>query len=160
MSEHQKQAEFLKRMVMQDDTAANRALCGRLAAAERNERCLWVACRLVALIAVVALAGIGYSAVLLPEFFDNATHIVLRFFSALSLGSALCVLVFMGLWSWYRRHTNRIHEECRRVITAMWEARVKHVTFCPVLVEDPTVKFATFSETELPADKEFRARRG
>ena len=145
MSEHRKQSEFLKKMVMIDDNLAHRALCDRLAAAERNERCLLLACRLVGLIAAVALAGIGYSAVLLPEFFDNATHIVLRFFSALSLGSALCFFVFLGLWFWYRSHTNRVHDECRRVITAMWESRLKTTTttFYPVLVDDSNLKVTT-----------------
>src|SRR5688572_8324700 len=119
MSEHRKQAEFLKKLVMLEDGPAHRSLCERLVAAENSEKCLLLACRLVGLIALVALAGIGYSAVLLPEFFDNATHIILRFFSALSLGSALCFAVFLGLWFWYRNSTNRIHGECRQLISAM-----------------------------------------
>src|SRR5262245_30158218 len=114
MSEHRKQADFLKKLLMFEDNPAHRSLCERLAAAEKNERCLMLACRLVVLVALVALGGIGYSAVLLPQFFDNSTHIVLRFFCALSLGSGLCFLVFGGLWFWYRSHTNRIHDEFRR----------------------------------------------
>jgi hypothetical protein len=148
MSEHRKQSEFLKKLVMHEDSPANRSLCERLAAAERNERCLLLACRLVGLIAAVALAGIGYSAVLLPQFFDNATHVVLRFFSALSLGSALCFVVFLGLWFWYRSHTNRIHDECRHVITAMLEASQKttSTTFYPVLMNDPNLKNTTVGD--------------
>jgi hypothetical protein len=113
-----------------------------------------LACRLVGLIAAVALAGIGYSAVLLPQFFDNATHVVLRFFSALSLGSALCFVVFLGLWFWYRSHTNRIHGECRRVITAMLEARLKTTTttFYPVLVDDPNLKITTVGDAGSPSE--------
>jgi hypothetical protein len=157
MSEHRKQSEFLRKLVMHDDSPPNRSLCERLAAAERNERCLLLACRLVGLIAAVALAGIGYSAVLLPQFFDNATHVILRFFSALSLGSALCFVVFLGLWFWYRSHTNRIHDECRRVITAMLEARMKTTTtFYPVLADDPNLKVTTVGDagslTEVLAD--------
>jgi hypothetical protein len=148
MSEHRKQSEFLKKLVLHDDSSANRSLCERLAAAERNERCLLLACRLVGLIALVALAGIGYSAVLLPEFFDNATHVVLRFFSALGLGSALCFVVFLGLWFWYRGHTDRIHDECRRVITAMLEVRLKTTTttFYPVLMDDPNLRITTVGD--------------
>jgi hypothetical protein len=150
MSEHRKQSEFLKKLVLHDDSAANRSICDRLAAAERNERCLLLACRLVGLIALVALAGIGYSAVLLPEFFDNATHVVLRFFSALGLGSALCFVVFLGLWFWYRADTNRIHDECRRVITVMVEARSKTstTTFYPVLVDAPNLKTTTVGDDD------------
>ena len=148
MSEHQKQSEFLKKLVLHDDSPANRLLCERLAGAERNERCLLLACRLVGLIALVALAGIGYSAVLLPEFFDNATHVVLRFFSALGLGSALCFVFFLGLWFWYRGHTNRIHDECRRIISAMLEARLKTTTttFYPVLEDDSNLKITAVAD--------------
>jgi hypothetical protein len=147
---------------MQEDTPAHRSLCERLAAAEKNERCLLLACRLVGLVALVALGGIGYSAVLLPEFFDNATHVVLRFFSALSLGSALCFVIFLGMWFWYRSHTCRIHDECRKVITAMWEARLHSTSapFYPVLVEDPKVKIVPLSEADLSIRQEFRARQG
>lgn len=156
MSEHSKQAQFLKKLVMYDDIPTHRLLCERLAAAERNERCLLLACRLVGLIALVSMAGIGYSAVLLPEFFDNSTHVVLRFFSALSLGSALCLMVFLGLWLLYRGNTNRIHEECRRVITAMLEARLKTTTttFYPVLVDDPNLKITTVAEGKSSAGAE------
>ena len=148
MTEYSKQAQFLKKLVMFDDIPTHRLLCERLAAAERNERCLLLACRLVGLIALVSLAGIGYSAVLLPEFFDNSTHVILRFFSALSLGSALCLVVFVALWFLYRGNTNRIHEECRRVITAMLEARLKTTTttFYPVLVDDPNLKITAAGE--------------
>jgi len=145
MSEHRKQAEFLKKLVMLEDCPAHRSLCERLVAAERNEKCLLLACRLVGLIALVALAGIGYSAVLLPEFFDNATHIILRFFSALGLGSGLCFAVFLGVWFWYRSNTNRIHDECRRAIAGLLEVRLKTTTttFYPVLVEVPNLKITT-----------------
>lgn len=161
MSEHRKQSEFLKKLVLHDDNSVNQALCERLAAAERNERCLLLACRLVGLIALVALAGIGYSAVLLPEFFDNATHVVLRFFSALGLGSALCVVVFLGLWFWYRGHTNRIHDECRRVITAMLEARMKTTTttFYPVLADDPNLKITTVGDASSSSGAELAGLR-
>ncbi len=131
-------------LVMYEDNPAHRSLCERLATAERNERCLLCACRLVGLVALLGLAGIGYSAVLLPEFFDNATHVIIRFFSALGLGSTLCFTAFLGLWFWYRTGTNRIHEECRRAITTMLEARLKTTTttFYPVLVDDPNLKIS------------------
>ena len=161
MSEHRKQAEFLKKLVMLEDCPAHRSLCDRLVAAENSEKCLLLACRLVGLIALVALAGIGYSAVLLPEFFDNATHIILRFFSALSLGSALCFAVFLGLWFLHRNSTNRIHEEFRQVITAMLELRLRTTTttFYPVLMEDPNLKNTAVRSEMKPAAEEWESLR-
>lgn len=142
MSEYRKQTAFLRSLLRYEDSAENRLLAERLSAAERNERCLLGACRLVAVIALFGLAGLGYSAVLLPQFFDNATHVVVQFFSALGLGSVMCLCFFGGLWFWYRGTVNRIHEECRRVITAMLESRLiaPRATFYPVVVDDPDLK--------------------
>ena len=127
---------------MYDDTKEHRALCDRMLSAEKNERCLLCACRLVGLIALLGLVGIGYSAVLLPEFFDNRTHVVIRFFTALGLGSSLCFGVFLALWFWYRSAANRIHNECRRVITSMLDSQLKTTTATryTVLVDDPDLK--------------------
>lgn len=142
MNEHQKQAAFLKSLMSYGDNEGHSVLFERLSVAERNERCLLCACRLVAVIALMGAAGIGYSAVLLPQFFDNVTHVIVQFFSALALGSFMCLTVFVGLWFWYRRSVNRIHEECRRVITSMLESRFQKplTSFHPVIVDDANVK--------------------
>jgi hypothetical protein len=142
MSEYRKQAAFLKRLMRYEDGPEHRLIGERLAVAEKNERCLLCACRLVGLIALLGMAGIGYSAVLLPQFFDNSTHVVIRFFTALGLGSTLCFAFFLGLWFWYRHATNRIHEECRRAISSMLDARLKSAptTFHPFVVEDHALK--------------------
>lgn len=142
MTEYRRQAAFLKTLMMYEDSVEHRVLCERLDAAERNERCLLGACRLVAVVALLGAAGIGYSAVLLPQFFDNSTHVLVQFFSALGLGSMMCLAAFFGLWFWYRSMVNRIHEECRRVIAVMLELRLRSTvkTFCPVVVENPLVQ--------------------
>jgi len=152
MTEYRKQAEFLKSLLMYEDIEEHRILCERLAAAERNERCLLCACRLVMVVALVGMAGIGYSAVLLPQFFDNSTHVVVQFFSALGLGSLMCLAAFFGLWVWYRRAMNRVHEECRLRVGTMLESRLKTTVtaFCPVVV----------SPVELPAPGTTSAQSG
>jgi len=142
MTEYRKQAAFLKALMMYDDTVEHRVLAERIANAEKNERCLLCACRLVGLIALVGLTGLGYSAVLLPEFFDSATHIVIHIFSAMGLGSLLCLVAFLGLWFWYRSVLNRIHEECRRLITGMLDSRFKTNSkpFYPLVLDDPFLR--------------------
>jgi hypothetical protein len=144
MSEYQKQVAFLKSLMAYDDNAEHRALCERLTVLERNERSLLCACRLVGIIALMAMAGIGYSAVLLPEFFDNATHLILRFFTALALGSLICFAAFLGVWFWYRSARNRIHDDCRTSVTRMVNFRFKTstTTFYPVIVTNPNVSVA------------------
>jgi hypothetical protein len=151
MSEYRKQVAFLKTLMTYTDTAEHQSLRERLAAVEKNEQCLFFACRLVGLIALLGLMGIGYSAVLLPEFFDNKTHVIIRFFSALGLGSTLCFGLFLGLWLYYRRAANRIHRECRQLVVTTLEARLKTTatTFYPVLMDAPNLKLATVQSPSL-----------
>jgi len=148
MSEYRKQAAFLKTLIAYADTPEHRGMAERLCHAEKNERCLLCACRLVGLIALLGLAGLGYSAVLLPEFFDHATHIVIQVFSAVGLGSLLCLVVFLGLWLWYRSALNRIHDEYRRIITKTLETRFKTTAtkFYPLVVEDPHLRITATRE--------------
>lgn len=152
MSEYRKQVAFLKTLMTQHlEAAEQRSLCERLAAVERNERCLFFACRLVGLIAALGLMGIGYSSVLLPEFFDTRTHVVIRFFGALGLGSTLCFAFFLGLWWYYRRAANRIHGECRRLVVITLETRLKSngTSFYPVLMDAPNLQFETVRPSPL-----------
>jgi hypothetical protein len=145
MSEYRKQVVFLKTLMTYTDSAEHRSLCERLAAIEKNEQCLFFACRLVGLIALLGLMGLGYSSVLLPEFFDNKTHVIIRFFTALGLGSTLCFALFVGLWLRYRRAANRLHVECRRLVMSTLEARLRTTTtaFYPVLTDAPSLKIET-----------------
>lgn len=124
MTEYRKQSAFLKELMGYDESAENRLLRDRLRIAERNERCVLSACGLVAIIALFGVAGLGYSAVLLRQFFDGHTHVLIRIFGALGLGAGLCLVFWIGLWFYYRSAVNRVHEECRRRIAAMLEARL------------------------------------
>lgn len=145
MSEYQKQTAFLKKLVLHEDTPSNRALCERLAAVERNERALRCASRLVGLIAMLGLAGLCYSAVLLPQFFDNSTHLVIRLCTALSFGSSLCFALFLGLQYSCRYSADRLHAECRVVISKMLAAKLtgfSESTSEPVIGDEPKVKIA------------------
>ena len=149
MSEYQKQAAFLKRLVMFDDTPENRVLCDRLSHAERSEKCLQCACRLVGLIALLGLAGLGYASVLLPQFFDNSTHFIIRLCSAVGLGSTLCFTVFLALWYSYRRTANRIHSECRLAISKMLAAKLPSMaaSSSPIVHDEPKVKVEVLHRT-------------
>ncbi len=149
MSEYKKQSAFLKKLVMIEDTADNRALCERLCHVERSERCLQCACRLVGLIALLGVAGLGYAAVLLPQFFDNSTHFIIRLCSAVGLGSCLCFSVFLALWYSYRRIANRIHSECRLVIVKTLSAKFPSTgnVSLPVVNDEPQVKIAVLRQT-------------
>jgi hypothetical protein len=142
MTEYRRQVAFLKTLLSYSNMDEHRGLQERLVQAEKNERCLLCACRLVGLIGSLGVVGLGYSAVLLPEFFHRSSHVLIQFFSALGLGSTMCLLVFIGLWFYYRGAVNRIHDECRGVIVRMLESRL-HINehgFLPTLLETPELR--------------------
>lgn len=117
MTERQKQSSFLKQLLSCGDTEAHRVLEQRIASAERDVRSMRNACKLVGLAALFALAGLGYCAVLLPEFFDNATPLLVRLLRALALGCSLSFLGFWGMSLWYRGLLHRLHDEARRLVS-------------------------------------------
>ena len=125
MSDYRKQAEFLRSLLEYDESPESQSLRDRLTIAERNEYCIFSACRLVGMVGILGFSGLGYSAVLLPSFFDNSSHFLIQVCSALGLGSAMCLALFVGLWLWYRSTCNKVREECRRFISNLLDARLR-----------------------------------
>ena len=55
-------------------------------------------------------------------------QILLQICSALGLGSAMCLALFVGLWLWYRSTCNKVRGECRRFISNLLDARLRPET--------------------------------
>lgn len=137
------QSCFLRQLLQYEGSAASRGLCERLAALERTERSLACACRLVGLIAMLGFAGLGYGAVLLPQFFDNSTHVVIRLSGAIGLGSGACFLVFLALWISSRSTGRRLRAECRIAVSRMLSERLPGFydsSATPVIREGPQLR--------------------
>jgi hypothetical protein len=115
MTERERQSEFLRRL-LKDETQECRRLRERLQQAEQNEHSIRRALLLMVVIAVFAMVGLGYSAVLLPEFFDNATPFLVKLFCALGLGSVLCMVLFGACWLYYRNTSNQVNSDCRNYL--------------------------------------------
>ena len=124
MSERQKQREFLKGLLGFAGSPVRRDLHDRMLKAEHDEKCVRSALILVGLVALFSVSGLGYSAVLLPEFFDSSTPLLVKLFCALGLGSVLCMIVFLGCWIWYRSIANRLHDECRHIVMESLGTRI------------------------------------
>lgn len=119
MSERQKQADFLMALLACDDRPDRHGLGERLQMAERDERCMRRACRLVVVVTLLALAALGYLTVLkVPDDAARLAQVALRFCQALALGSAMCLGVFVGLLFWHRALINRLYAEGRKLITS------------------------------------------
>ena len=140
MSERQKQSDFIKQLLACDDCQEHRQLSERLAASEKDERCLRRACRLVVVVTMVALAALGYLTVLPVEESNAGIALITRnCFQVLALGSGMCLGVFVALVFWQRSLTQRLYEEGRHCITAQVQNRAVHPpadTFPTVVVHE------------------------
>ena len=102
-----------------------RDLQARIQQAQHDEKCVRFAFTFVALVGGFALAGLGYCAVLHPEFLDSTTPTLVKIFCAIGLGSLICMLVFLGCWLYYRGNSNRLYEECRQTLIETIQTRLK-----------------------------------
>jgi|SRR6185437_7938633 len=121
MSKRKKHSVFLKALILHGDAEGRSLLQEKMQQAERDELCAWRALWLVSLLAAFSCCGICYSAVLIPEFFQNSSHIVVKIFSGLGLASVICAIGFLSFWLWCRGVLNRTHEDCRRFVMATLE---------------------------------------
>lgn len=147
MSALPNQSCFLRQLLQYEGSPASKELCDRLASVERNERSLACACRLVALIAMLGFAGLGYGAVLLPQFFDNSTHLVIRLSGAIGMGSAACFIAFLVLWSSCRSTGRRLRAECRTAVSRMLAERLPGFNTAPAT---PVIREGPQLHVELP----------
>src|SRR5262249_40043995 len=119
MSEREKQNRFLKELMRSEDCEHLRRLHSLITKAERDEKCIASAFRLVALVAMLSAAGLGYSAVFEPEFFQNVTPTVVKFFTILGLASLICLAGFLGFWLWQRAICNRLYQDVRNFLISL-----------------------------------------
>jgi len=127
-SEQERETDFLKRCIRYDESAAGRQLFEQLAQVQHDERCLRRASWLISLVAALAIAGLGYGAVLLKEFPGHLSAFVslfvIKIMSALGIGSLICLVAFTGTGFVYRRELSRRRQECRVLVTKLLESRL------------------------------------
>jgi hypothetical protein len=118
MSKRQQQTAFLKALILHGNVDERAQLQEQIKRAERDELCAWRALWLVSVLAVFSCCGICYSAVLIPEFFQNSSNVVVKVFCGLGLASLICTVTFLGFWMWCRGVLNRVQQVCRRYVMA------------------------------------------
>jgi len=123
MSKRKQHTAFLKALVLHGNAQEQANLQERLIRAERDEQCAWRALWLVAVLAIFSCCGICYTAVLVPQFIHNSSHVSVKIFTGIGLASLMCAVAFLAFWVWCRAMLNRIQEECRRFIMATLEPR-------------------------------------
>ena len=141
MSKRKQQTEFLNALVLHGNTEERARLQERMIRAERDEQCAWRALWLVTLLAVFSCCGISYSAVLIPQFFHNSSHLAVKVFGGLGLASLICAVTFLGFWFWCRSVLNRVQVECQRFIMATLEpGRQTTRLSLPTAIDEPQTR--------------------
>jgi hypothetical protein len=117
--EYQKETQFLKHLIEGSGSSESQVLRNSIERAERNERSVLRAVRLVLLLAALSGAGLFYSSLLLSNLQNDLYQFVMTMFCALGLASLACLPVFFILWLFHRIDCNERREECREIIRSL-----------------------------------------
>ena len=131
MSEHEKHTAFLRALIHHQNPQDGQALKRRMREAEINDRSLKRAIVAVCVLGLLSGCGICYSAVLLPDFFQNGTHFLIKVFSTVGLGSGICLFGFGAYWFQHRRMLRHLHDDCRRLIMGSLKPEMEHLGVTP-----------------------------
>jgi|SRR6266850_2294061 len=128
MSDHERETDFLRHCLLYDDSVERHQLEEAITRVQRDERCVWRAVWLMALLTGLAMAGVCYTAVFLADSPETMTRLItpliVKVFCALGVGSLICMLAFAGLGLVYRKDLDRQRDECRRLATRLLESRL------------------------------------
>jgi hypothetical protein len=124
LSGHQREMSFLRHLMLYDETDERHELEGKIIQAQGKEcsarRAMW----LMAVLTALAVMGLGYSAILLEDFPQNKTQLLMRIFYALGLASLVSLLAFAAFWLVCLGELNEQRERCRRFVTRIVESRL------------------------------------
>ncbi len=124
MSERQRQIEFLKSLIGFGDTEHFRKLEERLHHAQQMEESIRRKIGALVVLALISLAGLGYTAMFVPEAFEFSIPMLAKVFSVLGLASLICLVFFVAHWLWYRVLLNGVLSECRKLVQRFFRAKM------------------------------------
>jgi uncharacterized integral membrane protein len=124
MSERQKHTEFLKHCLRYDDNSDRHDLHQKLSRIQHEMRVVKRSVGLLALVIILAVAGLVCAPILLKESSPGKQHLVVNLLLALIAGSLISVAVFTALWLSFRRQLHRWREESRQLVKRLLAARL------------------------------------
>lgn len=124
MSEHEKHTEFLRRCLHYDESDARRKLEEEIVQIQSDERCVWRAASLMAVLTALAMAGLGYGVILADNFPYNTPESIVNLIFAVGLGSLISLVAFVGLGMVYRMKLDQRRDECRHLVMGLLESHL------------------------------------
>ena len=124
MGEHQNHTEFLRQCLLYDDSSKRHELEKTFSQLQRDLRCVRRAAWLMAVLATLAVAGLGYAVVLTDNFPYNLPPFILNLICTLAVGSLISLLAFAGLRMVYCRQLDQRREECRQLVAKLLASRL------------------------------------
>ncbi len=124
MNEHEKHTEFLRQCVLYDESARRQNLVKEIAWIQRDLRCVRRAMWLMAFLAALVVAVLGYAKILVRNFPYNESQFTVNLVFALGVGFLISLLAFASLWIVYRWKLDLRREECRQMVTKLLESRL------------------------------------
>jgi hypothetical protein len=115
---------FLRRLMLDDNTDERRELEEKLARTERKECCAHRAMWCMGVLTALAMAGLGYSVIILEDYPPDFTSATIRIFCALGLAALVSLLAFFAFWIFCRSELNEQRDRCRWFVTKIVESRL------------------------------------
>ena len=103
MNDHHKQTEFLKRCLRYEESARHQELEQQITRIQRDESCVRNAVWLMAVLTALAIAGLGYPAILLANFPYSAPQTIVDLVCVLGVASLVSLVAFVILGMVYRK---------------------------------------------------------
>ena len=125
MSEHRKDIEFLRRLIVYADTEEHRELDRKIAQVQRDECCVQRAALMAVLFALAAMAGLAYVTILGNDFPYSQSQLFVTILYGVGLASLICLVGFAGILTIYRLRLNRLREECRQLVKRLVEPHLE-----------------------------------
>jgi hypothetical protein len=132
MSDHQKHTEFLRDCIRYDEGARRQELMAEIIRIQCDARCVLRAVWLMAMVAALAVFGLGYGTILGDNFPYNMPPFIVNLFWALGLGALISLVAFMGLGIVFRWKLDRRREECRQIVKRLLESRLGKTATAPL----------------------------
>jgi hypothetical protein len=138
MNDHQRQTAFLRQCLLYDDTEERHRLEERITQLQRDELSVRRAVWLMALLAAMAMTGLGYAAVFMAEYPLNVPQLTTRFaikaLCVLGATSLFCLFGFLILGVVFRKELDQRREDCRRLALEVLESRLGEPLVTPATV--------------------------